>query len=167
MQKNLMSIAILGLSATGLATVMGVMNPPAAVQSILSPKSDIQSVQAMAMGGGRLAKELQGKPVVVDIYATWCPGCQSIKPTLSTLKKEYSGKVNFVVFDVTDRKTSAASQAKAQKLGLSEFFAANKSKTSTVAIINPATGDILKVYQANPNLADYKAVLNPAIASIR
>jgi thiol-disulfide isomerase/thioredoxin len=165
MQKTLISAAILGLSATGLAAVIGGMNSPTAVQSILGGKINIQSAQAM--GGGRLAKELQGKPVVVDIYADWCPGCQSIKPTLSTLKKEYSGKVNFVVFDVTDRKTSAASQAKAQQLGLSDFFAANKSKTSTVAIINPATGKILKVYQANPNLSDYKAVLNPAITAIR
>jgi thiol-disulfide isomerase/thioredoxin len=165
MRTNLMSIAILGLSATGLATVMGVINPPAAVQSFLSPKSNIQVAQAM--GGGPLAKELQGKPVLVDIYATWCPGCQSIKPTLSTLKKEYSGKVNFVVFDVTNRKTSAASQANAQRLGLSEFFAANKSKTATVAIINPATGKTLKVYRSNSSLSDYQAVLNPAIASIR
>jgi thiol-disulfide isomerase/thioredoxin len=165
MKKNLMTLGILGLGAAGLASAIGLIPTPIAFLSMFSPKSDIQSAQAME--SGRLAKELQGKPVVVDIYATWCPGCQSIKSTLSTLKTEYSGKVNFVVFDVTDKKTTEAAQAKAKKLGLSDFFVQNKSKTSTVAIINPSTGKTLKVYQANPNLADYKAVLNPAIAQIR
>jgi thiol-disulfide isomerase/thioredoxin len=164
MKKNLITMGILGLSTAGLASMVGLMTTPTAFQSIFSARSGIQSAQAME--NGRLAKELQGKPVFVDVYATWCPGCQSIKPTLSTLKKEYAGKVNFVVFDVTDKKTSESAQAKAKKLGLSDFFAENKSKTSTVAIINPATGKILKIYQANPNLADYKTVLNPAIASI-
>jgi thiol-disulfide isomerase/thioredoxin len=165
MKKNLISMGILGLSVASLASVIGLIKIPAVVQPILDAKSGIQAAQAM--GNGRLAKELQGKPVVVDIYATWCPGCQSIKPTLSTLKKQYAGKVNFVVFDVTDKKTTESAQAKAKKLGLSDFFAENKSKTATVAIINPSTGKILKTYQANPNLADYTTALNPAIAQIR
>jgi thiol-disulfide isomerase/thioredoxin len=165
MKKNLITMGILSLSTVGLASMVGLMTAPAAFQSIFSAKSGIQSAQAME--SGRLAKELQGKPVVVDIYADWCPGCQSIKPTLSTLKKQYAGKINFVVFDVTNKKTSEAAQAKAKKLGLSDFFAKNKSKTATVAIIDPSTGKILKTYQANPNLADYTTALNPAIAQIR
>jgi thiol-disulfide isomerase/thioredoxin len=164
-KKNLILIGILGLSIVGLASAVSLKTAQAAFWSTATEKSGTQI--AGAMSSGRLSKELQGKPVVVDIYADWCPGCQSIKPTLSTLKKQYSGKVNFVVFNVTDRSTSAAAQAKAQQLGLSEFFSANKSKTATVAIINPSTGKVLKVYQANPNLADYTTVLNPAIASIR
>jgi thiol-disulfide isomerase/thioredoxin len=30
--------------------------------------------------GGPLARQLQGKPVVVDIYASWCPACKNIAP---------------------------------------------------------------------------------------
>ena len=165
MKRNLIAIGILGLSVAGLATTVGLMKANAEFQPAVNQKSGIQI--AGAMTSGRLAQELQGKPVLVDIHADWCPGCKSIKPTLSTLKQQYSGKVNFVVFDVTDRQTSQIAQAKAKQLGLSEFFSENKSKTATVAIINPSTGKVLKTFQANPNLADYKAVLNPAIASIR
>jgi thiol-disulfide isomerase/thioredoxin len=39
-----------------------------------------------------LAKELQGKPVVVDIYATWCGACKNIAPTLSSIKQQYKNK---------------------------------------------------------------------------
>ncbi|MFN5754310.1 MAG: TlpA family protein disulfide reductase, partial [Pseudanabaena sp.] len=33
--------------------------------------------------GGPLAQKLQGKPVVVDVYASWCPACKNIAPTVS------------------------------------------------------------------------------------
>ncbi|MBW4646517.1 MAG: thioredoxin family protein [Goleter apudmare HA4340-LM2] len=114
--------------------------------------------------GGPLAKELQGKPVVVDVFATWCAGCKNIAPTLSQLKQQYSGKVNFVVLDVTDKAKLKQTEAMAQKLGLGKFLEANKSKTSTVAIVDPATGDILALYQNNSNKADYTKILETALA---
>ncbi len=114
--------------------------------------------------GGPLAKELQGKPVVVDVFATWCAGCKNIAPTLSQLKQEYSGKVNFVVLDVTDKAKLKQTEAMAQRLGLGKFLEANKSKTSTVAIVDPATGDILALYQNNSNKADYTKILETALA---
>lgn len=115
--------------------------------------------------GGPLAKELQGKPVVVDVFATWCAGCKNIAPTLSQLKQQYSGKVNFVVLDVTDRAKLKQTEAMAKRLGLGKFLEANKSKTSTVAIVDPATGNILALYQNNSNKADYTKILETALAN--
>ncbi|MBW4623690.1 MAG: redoxin domain-containing protein [Cyanosarcina radialis HA8281-LM2] len=114
--------------------------------------------------GGPLARQLQGKPVVVDIYASWCPACKNIAPTLSQLKKDYAGKAHFVVLDVSDKAKTSQSEAKARELGLSQFFAANKSQTGMVAVIDPATGNILAQHRNNPNLADYTSVIDAAIA---
>ncbi len=114
--------------------------------------------------GGPLAKELQGKPAVVDVYATWCGGCKNIAPTLSQLQSQYKGKINFVVLDVTDKATLTETQTKAKKLGLTKFLDANKSKTSTVAIVDPATGNILALYQNNADKAAYANVLDTALA---
>jgi thiol-disulfide isomerase/thioredoxin len=113
-----------------------------------------------------LAKQLQGKPVVVDIYASWCPGCKNIAPTLSQLKQQYGTKTNFVVFDVSNNKTTQASIKKAANLGLTNFFNANRSKTSTVAIIDPATGKVVKQFENNPELSDYTAALDLAISKM-
>ncbi|WP_017302911.1 thioredoxin domain-containing protein [Spirulina subsalsa] len=124
-------------------------------------------LHASAVGnvGGRLAPQLQGKPVVVDIYASWCPACRNIAPTLSQLKEQYGEQVHFIVFDVSDQTKAKASEAKAKELGLGSFFAAHKSQTGMVAIIDPATGDILAKHRNNTSLSAYTSVLNAAISA--
>lgn len=119
---------------------------------------------AQASVGGPLAKSLQGKPVIVDIYASWCPACKNIAPTLSQLKQEYAGKVSFIVLDVSNRSTTKQAEATAKKLGLSKFLTANKASTGTIAIVDPATGNILTSFRNNANKADYSRVLNTALA---
>ncbi len=113
--------------------------------------------------GAPLAQELQGKPVVVDVFATWCAACKNIAPTLSQLEKDYEGKVHFVVLDVSDKLTISQAEAQAKQLGLSQFLAANKAQTGLLTIIDPATGNILAQHRNNPNLADYKTVLDKAL----
>jgi thiol-disulfide isomerase/thioredoxin len=114
--------------------------------------------------GGALAKELQGKPVVVDIYASWCSKCKNIAPTLSQLKQQYQGKAHFIVFDVTNKTKVRESEVRAKKLGLGDFLAKNKSQTGSVTIISPSNGKILGEYRNNTNLSDYTSVLNSAIS---
>ena len=74
------------------------------------------------------------KPTVAIIRAEWCSACQKLEPTMMELMKEYGDKVEFVVLDVSSDDKVAESQATAKKLGLGNFFEANKQKTSTVAV---------------------------------
>ncbi len=113
--------------------------------------------------GAPLAQKLQGKPVVVDVYASWCPACKNIAPTISDLKKEYEGKVEFVVLDVSDKSTTTAAEATAQELGLSKFLAENKTQTGSLTIVDPATGKILAQYRNNPDKTAYSKVLDAAL----
>jgi thiol-disulfide isomerase/thioredoxin len=168
MRNSLIAMAILSLvsaSSLAIAPSLTIAAPKPKPSQRATPASPVPSPVQKPVQSSALAKELQGKPVLVDVYASWCGGCQAIKPTLSTLQKQYAGKVNFVVFDVTNKATTMASQEKAQRLGLGAFLAENKSKTATVAIINPANGQVLKLYQANPSLQDYTAVIDAAIAA--
>jgi thiol-disulfide isomerase/thioredoxin len=148
-----LTIATIGTLATGSLMIGN--------QAIAKPSDSMMMKHKPA-----LAAELQGKPVLVDIYASWCPACKSIAPTLSQVKQKYDGKVNFVVLNVTDRGTTKSSQSRAKQLGLGKFFQANKAQTGLVAIINPDTGEVIQEFRGNDNLKDYQASLDQAIKQI-
>ncbi|MFM7512138.1 MAG: TlpA family protein disulfide reductase [Cyanobium sp.] len=152
------SSSLLGCSLllAGLASF-----PARAAQSSTAPPLPLL---AQAAKGTALAKELQGKPVVVDVYASWCPACRNIAPTLSKLRQSYANRVHFVVLDVSDKAKTEASQATAKRLGLASFFATNRTQTGLVAIIEPATGKILSQQRNNADVGTYTAVLNKALA---
>jgi thiol-disulfide isomerase/thioredoxin len=137
-------------------------NPCASKANPCASKANPCASKAKSVGGV-LAPELQGKPVVVDVFATWCSTCKTIAPTLSQLKKDYAGKVHFVVLDVSDKSSTSQAETKAKQLKLSEFLAANQAQTGMVAIIDPATGEILAQHRNNTNLADYTTVLDTAL----
>ncbi|MBD2329307.1 thioredoxin family protein [Alkalinema sp. FACHB-956] len=137
-------------------------NPCAAKSNPCAAKPNPCAAKAKSVGAP-LAQELQGKPVVVDVFATWCPACKNIAPTLSQLKKDYDGKVHFVVLDVSDKSTTSEAEATAKKLGLSQFLEMNKAQTGSLTIVNPATGEILAQHRNNANLADYTSVLDAAL----
>jgi thiol-disulfide isomerase/thioredoxin len=162
--KPLSTYQILAIVATLLSsTVVGIN----VLQATSIPSAKLPATrQFLAKTDMALTKQLQGKPVVVEIYASWCPGCKNIAPTLSQLEQQYGKKMSLVVFDVSDGKTTQASMKKADELGLTDFFNANKSKTSTVAIIDPMNGKVVKQFQNNPELADYTTVLDLSIAQM-
>ncbi len=163
--KYLAAVAVISLLSFGAVTVNSAYSVANPCASKVNPCAAKASSAGASSVGGRLAKELQGKPVVVDIYASWCPACKNIAPTVSQLKQQYSGKVSFVVLDVSDKSSAAKAEATAKKLGLSKFFAANKTQTGSLTIVDPATGKILAQYRNNPDAAAYTTVLDIALAS--
>lgn len=156
---TLTAIALLSVG-TAISSVK-----PESIQQFFSEAIAGEAAYAQSTSvGGPLAKKLHGKPVVVDIYASWCPACQNIAPTLSQLKQQYAGKVHFVVLDVSDRSSTARSEAIAKELGLSAFFAANKTQTGSLTIVDPSSGKILSQHRNNANKSTYTKVLDAALA---
>lgn len=160
--KNLTTLTAIALLSVG--TAIASVKPESIQQTVSEAIAGEAAYAQSTSVGGLLAKKLHGKPVVVDIYASWCPACNNIAPTVSQLKQQYAGKVHFVVLDVSDRSTTAKSEAIARELGLSNFFAANKTQTGSLTIVDPATGKILSQQRNNANKSTYTKVLDAALA---
>lgn len=101
------------------------------------------------------------RPVVAIIAADWCPYCKRVDPVVNEVKSSYSEKLNFVVFDVTNAETTALAKAKAEKLGMADFFNEYKGKTSTVAVLK----DHKVVYKTSNNdkKSDYVKAFDKAL----
>ena len=107
--KSLSTVAAIALLS--ISTAIALVKPESLQQSLSEAIAGEAAYAQSASVGGPLAKKLHGKPVVVDIYASWCPACKNIAPTVSQLKQQYAGKVHFVVLDVSDRSSTAKSEA--------------------------------------------------------
>lgn len=44
----------------------------------------------------------KGKPVVINLFASWCPPCKSEMPEFVETREEYKDKVTFIFFDSFD-----------------------------------------------------------------
>jgi len=84
------------------------------------------------------------KPMVVVVYADWCPLCQRLKPALALINERYNGKINFVLLDVTSAATTAQSKQRARSLGLEGFFDKNYDATSLVVIRDPGGHEVFR-----------------------
>lgn len=52
---------------------------------------------------------VDGRPMIVDFSATWCPPCRQLKPIFEKLAEEFRGRVTFVTIDVDQNPELAAS----------------------------------------------------------
>jgi thiol-disulfide isomerase/thioredoxin len=67
---------------TGLP--LGTAAPSAAVETLDGAAADLSSV----IGGG--------KPTVIEFWATWCPSCRQLEPTMEAAQRRYGDRVRFV-----------------------------------------------------------------------
>ena len=104
----------------------------------------------------------EGKKIlVVEIFASWCPGCKNIQPALDQLVKEVSD-IELVQLDVSTPSKAQTSALKAKELKVADFYNVNKSKTSTVAVIVRTSGEIVSLFENNNKVEDYKAAIEEA-----
>lgn len=54
-----------------------------------------------------LLSSLKGKPVVVNVWASWCGPCTREAPSLAQASAQYAGRVQFLGVDIEDQLTPA------------------------------------------------------------
>jgi thiol-disulfide isomerase/thioredoxin len=101
-------------------------------------------VIAFSVGGLSATPPVDRRPIVLVVYADWCPSCQRLKPTLALLNEKYRGKIRFVRFDITSEQTAERSKEQAEKLGFGDFYEKNHDRTSLVIILDSAHREVFR-----------------------
>jgi thiol-disulfide isomerase/thioredoxin len=113
-----------------------------AIVALLAASALSATAQDPMMKGDKMMAD--ARPLVAVIRADWCPACKKIEPFMKELMKEYNGRLNFVIFDVTNEAKVKESEMTAAKHGLTEFFKAYKEKTSTIVIFDGKQKQLFK-----------------------
>ncbi len=109
------------------------------------------------------APPVDKRPLVLVVYADWCPSCQHLKPVLAAINEKYRNRIRFVRFDITTEETTAESQQRVEKLGLAKFFEDNQ-RTSLVVIMDASGREVFRtVNDYEP--AHYEFVLDKQLQS--
>ncbi len=101
------------------------------------------------------------KIILAEIYASWCPGCKNIQPALDQIVKDFP-QIELVQLDVSTPSKAEVSQKWAKDLKIIDFYNANKSRTATVGIVVPTTGEVVSIFYNENNEDLYKSAIQDA-----
>lgn len=76
--------------------------------SISAADSEKSSGDDAVAKGGKVTIPYDGRPVLLDFTASWCPPCQKMKPVIEELTDTYDDAMNFVIIDVDANEELAA-----------------------------------------------------------
>jgi peroxiredoxin len=89
-----------GEKEEGQRSIPGLPEPPADAV-ILDPGDKAPDFSAKDLSGQEISlKQFQGKIVLLDFWASWCPPCISELPDMKSLHEKYDGK-DFVIVSVS------------------------------------------------------------------
>ena len=100
-----------GLLATGLITPKIEMvdeadnqadNQADIASSTTTPPADFNLMLMDQDGQTILLEDFKGKPIFMNMWATWCPPCIAEMPNINKLYKEIGSEVNFVMVALDD-----------------------------------------------------------------
>jgi thiol-disulfide isomerase/thioredoxin len=139
-------------AAVALAgTVLIAVARPARAQDLgiqIGSTAPAAKMQMLDGKEGDLAQYIGKTPMLIEFWATWCPNCQELEPTLLAAAKKYGSQVKFVGIAVSVNETPGRVKAFVEKHGLpGDHFFDNKGN-ATGAYDVPATSYVVVINKA-------------------
>ena len=103
------------------------------------------AVERLDGGAVNIADYYGHQPVVLEFWATWCPLCRKLEPSLQEAREKYAGKVTFVSVGVPANQTPEKQKAYVDKQKLTGVFMFDRSSAAMKAFAVPHTSYIVVV----------------------
>jgi thiol-disulfide isomerase/thioredoxin len=136
---GLLALALLALPtavrAQDLGLAVGSIAPSAKVYTLDGKEAD-------------LAQYVGKTPTVIEFWATWCPNCKELEPTLLDVAKKYGNRVKFVGVAVSVNESPERVKAFVAKHGLPGDHYFDTKGNATDAYDVPATSYVVVIDKA-------------------
>lgn len=127
----------MGSSAMGSAAV--------AVGVAVGTKAPGASVETLDGHAVDLSQYIGTKPVVIEFWATWCPLCKQLEPSLQAAQTKYGDRATFVSVGVSNNQTPAKEQAYVTAKHLNGVFVFDRDGKAVAAYKAPHTSYLVVV----------------------
>jgi thiol-disulfide isomerase/thioredoxin len=147
LKKALLTLGTVALVVAGVVTFLYTTNRPPQVRAL----SETEIADS-------------GRPVLVKLHAQWCPVCMATKGVWSQLEEAYRDRVNFVVLDFTDERTTALAAVEARRINLEGVFNEYAGATGLVLVVDGRTRAVKAEVGGVRGFTAYQADIDAALA---
>jgi thiol-disulfide isomerase/thioredoxin len=123
------SLLTLLLSAVAVAGVLGYRH----IESTSGQTATTLQISRLDGPGIRRLADWHGTPVVVNLFASWCPSCLSEMPAFERASHDYAGRVIIVGVDSQDNPTDGLRLAR--QLGITYPLLADTSHADLYSLL--------------------------------
>jgi len=140
-----------GLLAAGVLFVSALPASAIAAQDLgikvgaTAPGAPVETLDGKATD---LATLLAGRTTVMEFWATWCPNCKQLEPTIAAAHAKYADRVQFIAVAVSLNQSVERVKAYQQRYKLPFTFVYDRRGDASEAYDAPATSYIVIVNAA-------------------
>ena len=124
---------------------------PAAAQDLgiaVGSTAPAAAVQTLDGKPANLSQWIGKTPVVMEFWATWCPNCKALEPTMAAAAKKYAGRAAFVAVAVSANQTAERVRRHLARSPIPMTFVYDHEGEATGAYDAPATSYVVVLDRA-------------------